>query len=342
MGCTCSSSSQIGDPGDLANSSHSGSRHFIRPTSPEEVKSFFQSNDVDGTMLEFIYILDYPVARQCLLECLDSYPPFVKICFEGWLDIQSYNTTMVDGIAKSVMAQSICTKYVEGSSLVSRVEAARVRSKLNAHEAEPRIFDTTQALFFQLLHEHMFVKFRKTPNYEIMIKALRRKYNRVGKKDFKYCKMIGHGAYGVVLEVIKKSTGSKYAMKLQCKSRMMSTFRTNPWMALMEKQALSCCSHPFIVELSFAFQTQTMVAMVMTLCDGRDLGTLLRQNGAFTAEQVKFYSAESVSALSYLHQMGLVYRDFKPANIILNLDGHIKLVDFGGVCDLHGQTVCEY
>lgn len=58
-----------------------------------------------------------------------------------------------------------------------------------------------------------------------------------------------------------------------------------------------------------------------------------------TEERVRFYVAEITLALAYLHQMGLMYRDLKPNNVLLHEDGHIQLVDLGGVADEYGMTL---
>jgi len=87
-----------------------------------------------------------------------------------------------------------------------------------------------------------------------------------------------------------------------------------------------------VVELFFAFQTKKLAILVMTLCNGHDLGHVLTANrGPLSLEQARFYTAEITSAISYFHKKGFIYRDLKPANVTLNEDGHIMLVDFGSV-----------
>lgn len=348
MGCAVSifgdlrvyvaSGSTAATTGDI---SYSSSIHFLNLPSFTEARSRFEADKLDGTALELRCLLDYPIARQSFIGQLPLYAPFIELCFFGWLDIQSFNE-MSDKTTKITMAYSIRDKYFQNNSLISESEASIVEKALgfpNDSLIVSGMFSSTESRFFALLHDFMFVKFRQTPDYQLMCKALRRKYNRVKQKDFAYCQMIGTGGFGLVCEVIKRSTGTRYAMKLQRKSHLVNNFGEETWRADMEKQAIASCHHPFIVELFFAFQTKTMVAMVMTMCTGRDLSRILRSHGRFSREQVTFYAAEVTSALSYLHGKGFIYRDLKPANVVLNLDGHIMLVDFGGVCDMHGQTL---
>ena len=69
--------------------------------------------------------------------------------------------------------------------------------------------------------------------------------------------------------------------------------------------------------------------MVTEFINGGELFTILRNNGRFSDERVRFYAAEIVVALEYCHVHGVMYRDLKTENIIFNADGHIRLIDFG-------------
>jgi serine/threonine protein kinase len=86
---------------------------------------------------------------------------------------------------------------------------------------------------------------------------------------------------------------------------------------------------PFIIRLFYAFQNEKRVYMVMEYCSGGDLFTHLRRERSFTELRAKFYAAELLIGLHYLHQRSIIYRDLKPENILLNSDGHLKISDFG-------------
>jgi serine/threonine protein kinase len=130
-------------------------------------------------------------------------------------------------------------------------------------------------------------------------------------------------------------------MKLQTKKGLLECFSDDPWRADFEKQAFASCQHPFIVNLDYAFQTDSLAIMVLGLATAGDLQKALNRapDEKLPEDRVRFYVAEIVLALSYLHQMGLMYRDLKPNNILLNEDGHIQLVDLGGVADEYGLTL---
>ncbi|KAF8367983.1 rskn-1, partial [Pristionchus pacificus] len=97
----------------------------------------------------------------------------------------------------------------------------------------------------------------------------------------------------------------------------------------MERNILAHISHPFIVKLHYAFQTEGKLYLILDFLRGGDLFTRLSKEVMFTEEDVKFYLAELTLALEHLHSLGIVYRDLKPENILLDSDGHIKLTDFG-------------
>merc|ERR1712059_177117 len=87
--------------------------------------------------------------------------------------------------------------------------------------------------------------------------------------------------------------------------------------------------HPFLVELLWSHQDSSFLYMLFPYVVGGELFTYLRRAGKFSPSSVLFYSAEIVSALDYLHSMGVIYRDLKPENLLLDGEGHLKIIDFG-------------
>lgn len=178
----------------------------------------------------------------------------------------------------------------------------------------------------------------QTQEFKELTNQIKNKYNRVKISDFEYYNKLGEGGFGFVLHCKKKSTGRHYAMKIQTKSGLLECYHDEPSKVLLEKDAFASLQHPFIVNLYYSFQTPSLAIMVLDLADCGDLHTCLANapNTRLPEDRVRFYIAEIVLALAYLHQRGLIYRDLKPQNVLLNADGHVQLVDLGGVLDDDG------
>lgn len=145
--------------------------------------------------------------------------------------------------------------------------------------------------------------------------------------DFDIIAVVGKGSYGKVMQVKKKDTGKVYAMKVLKKQMLVA--RKQVTHTQTERKVLELIDHPFLVSLRFAFQTPQKLYMVLDYFNGGELFFHLKHGGKFTEERAKFYAAEITLALQCLHENGIIYRDLKPENVLLDDDGHIRLTDFG-------------
>lgn len=150
---------------------------------------------------------------------------------------------------------------------------------------------------------------------------------KISISDFHVEKVLGEGAFGKVTLVTKKDTGQLYAMKSLRKD--MIEQRNQKLHTQTEREILGEVNCPFIVQLRFAFQTTDKLFMVMDFVNGGELFFHLRKDLKFSEERTRIYSAEILTALEYLHKQGIIYRDLKPENVLLDSDGHVKLTDFG-------------
>ena len=160
------------------------------------------------------------------------------------------------------------------------------------------------------------------------------KYIAVNYNDFEINKVIGRGFIGKILLVKYKKDGKYYAMKMMRKDQIISEELQDN--ILLEKNILIESQNEFILSLSFFFQTKERIYFITPFIKGGDLYHKLKKDKFLKEDLVKFYSAQIIIALQYLHDLGIAYRDLKPENILLNEDGYIKLCDFGASVKLHG------
>ena len=168
---------------------------------------------------------------------------------------------------------------------------------------------------------------REKPGEEQKEPILPKKTNSISLEDFNIEKVIGKGAFGKVFLVSRKVSGEIFAMKSLRKE--MIEKRNQKDHTQTERQILGGVENPFIVQLRFAFQTEDKLYMVMDYINGGELFFHLRKAKTFTEERTRFYAAEIALALEYLHSQGIIYRDLKPENVLLDKDGHLKITDFG-------------
>uniref|UniRef100_A0A1D5RH80 non-specific serine/threonine protein kinase n=8 Tax=Catarrhini TaxID=9526 RepID=A0A1D5RH80_MACMU len=150
---------------------------------------------------------------------------------------------------------------------------------------------------------------------------------KVTMNDFDYLKLLGKGTFGKVILVREKATGRYYAMKILRKEVIIA--KDEVAHTVTESRVLQNTRHPFLTALKYAFQTHDRLCFVMEYANGGELFFHLSRERVFTEERARFYGAEIVSALEYLHSRDVVYRDIKLENLMLDKDGHIKITDFG-------------
>uniref|UniRef100_A0A6V7QR15 non-specific serine/threonine protein kinase n=1 Tax=Ananas comosus var. bracteatus TaxID=296719 RepID=A0A6V7QR15_ANACO len=160
------------------------------------------------------------------------------------------------------------------------------------------------------------------------IQMIRARDGVLGLSHFRLLKRLGCGDIGSVYLSELSGTKCYFAMKVMDKGSLAS--RKKLLRAQTEREILQSLDHPFLPTLYTHFETDKFSCLVMEFCPGGDLHTLRqRQPGKYFPEQaVKFYVAEVLLALEYLHMLGIIYRDLKPENVLVRDDGHIMLSDF--------------
>ncbi|XP_026473119.1 microtubule-associated serine/threonine-protein kinase 3 isoform X2 [Ctenocephalides felis] len=145
--------------------------------------------------------------------------------------------------------------------------------------------------------------------------------------DYEIVKLISNGAYGAVYLVKHKQNRQRFAMKKINKTNLV--LRNKVEQVFAERDILSFADNPFVVSMYCSFETKRHLCLVMEYVEGGDCAYLLKNIGPFPADMARFYFAETVLAVEYLHSYGIVHRDLKPDNLLITALGHIKLTDFG-------------
>lgn len=150
----------------------------------------------------------------------------------------------------------------------------------------------------------------------------------VNRNSFVTVSVIGKGSYAKVILVRKVDTNQHFAMKILKKS-MVESKKQESHVRNERDILLEMKGRPFLIDIYYAFQTEKTLCFVLEYCPGGELFNLLQKWNRFSEDNTRFYAAQIVLALEYLHQKNVVYRDLKPENVLIDEDGYIKIADFG-------------
>lgn len=217
-------------------------------------------------------------------------------------------------LAKRTAAENVMMISLKEAQIRSETKRSRIRIKGGAsdHNIEVRMKDAVEV---------------KKWHSALVRSATER---AVTLNDFEILTQVGKGASGRVYLVKDRLNDERLALKVIEKSSVYENDDAYRH-ALDERLVLEmACDHPFILNLRYAFQTQRRLYLVTEYCDGGDLFDYLRKRGKpFKEQEGKRIGGEILLALEYIHSLGVVYRDLKLENVLLDLDGHVRIADFG-------------
>ncbi|XP_068589048.1 protein kinase C zeta type isoform X2 [Cebidichthys violaceus] len=150
----------------------------------------------------------------------------------------------------------------------------------------------------------------------------------LGLGDFDLIRVIGRGSYAKVLLVRLKKNKQAYAMKV-VKKELVHDDEDIDWVQTEKHVFEQASTNPFLVGLHSCFQTESRLFLVIEYVKGGDLMFHMQRQRKLPEEHARFYAAEICIALNFLHEKGIIYRDLKLDNVLLDHEGHIKLTDYG-------------
>ena len=149
-----------------------------------------------------------------------------------------------------------------------------------------------------------------------------------GVKDFNFGRTLGEGSYSTVMAATDRTTNREYAIKVLDKRHIIKEKKIK--YVNIEKDALNrLTDHPGVVRLYYTFQDMSALYYVLDLASGGELLGVLKHMSTFNEECARFYSAQILDTVDYMHARGVIHRDLKPENVLLDDQRHVKITDFG-------------
>uniref|UniRef100_A0A8C7IMI6 G protein-coupled receptor kinase n=1 Tax=Oncorhynchus kisutch TaxID=8019 RepID=A0A8C7IMI6_ONCKI len=227
----------------------------------------------------------------------------------------------------------IMKELLSCSHAFSKKAVDHVQTHLAKKQVPPSLFQSAALLllsvylsssfFFLSFISDKFTRFCQWKNVELNI--------HLTMNDFSVHRIIGRGGFGEVYGCRKADTGDKRSYRnSEIKMKQGETLALNERIMLSLVSTGDC---PFIVCMTYAFHTPDKLCFILDLMNGGDLHYHLSQHGVFSEKEMRFYAAEIILGLEHMHNRFVVYRDLKPANILLDEHGHVRISDLGLACD---------
>ncbi|KAI9846708.1 MAG: pkb-activating kinase-like protein [Sclerophora amabilis] len=154
------------------------------------------------------------------------------------------------------------------------------------------------------------------------------RYVKKGVKDFNFGRTLGEGSYSTVIAATDRQTLKDYAIKVLDKRHIIKEKKVK--YVNIEKDALNrLTDHPGIVRLYYTFQDERSLYFVLDVASGGELLGVLKRLTTFDEECTRFYGAQILDSVEYMHARGVIHRDLKPENVLLDDAMHVKIADFG-------------
>ena len=205
------------------------------------------------------------------------------------------------------------------------------RSENSTANSLRHTYDDAMEHCLATLKERCFTPFISSEQFNYVLELRLKEKATASMDDFAISRRLGDGAFGQVVEVVKRDCGKRYAMKIMRKQGCQDVFGDD-WaeIVLTERKLMADMHHPLLINLAYAFQNSTYMMLLMDICRGGDLADFgLGGSRRLTARQVHFVGLEVCAVIGFLQSKLVMFRDLKPANLLIDDFGHVRLIDFG-------------
>jgi len=243
-----------------------------------------------------------------------------------WLECEEYREIKAPEY-RGFSARKIYRKYIADNAPTMLGIEDRLRKAIVLGDAPPsELFREAQQAVVVSMKLDIFPRFIDSKLYEDLVGLKFEDRKVANMSDFDLYRFLGAGGFGMVLLARKLDTKRFYAIKVLDKRILISQNQTHS--IFREKEVLTAVEHPFIVALRYSFQTEDHLCFCLDFIEGGNMYTDLMR-GPYTHERAMFYAAQIVLATQHLHELDILYRDLKPDNVLLTVDGFVKLADMG-------------
>ncbi|CAG4973516.1 unnamed protein product [Colias eurytheme] len=289
--------------------------------------------------INYDYIVDQqPIGKLLFRQfCEKNRPHYHK--YNSFLDAaERYEVEVDEG--RVALASEVFSHYLkaeDGEAVTDVVPAAVIEDASALLEGGSKdIFSECIRCVKNFLAGTPFAEFERSMYFHRYLQWKWLEAQPVTQNTFRMYRVLGKGGFGEVCACQVRATGKMYACKKLEKKRIKK--RKGEAMVLIEKQILQRINSRFVVNLAYAYETKDALCLVLTIMNGGDLKfhiyNMCGAESGLGLERARFYAAQVACGLEHLHKMGIVYRDCKPENILLDDAGHVRISDLGLAVDV--------